>query len=44
MGAVLARDENLVEQRQDGALVVDAGGQHPAQHAAVHLVRVRVKG
>eukprot|EP00966_Prymnesium_polylepis_P320971 7377305-Prymnesium_polylepis.1 len=36
-GALLARDEQLVEQRQRGALVVDARGQHPAQHRAVEV-------
>ena len=35
--ALLRRDEDLVEQREDGALVVDAAGEHPAQHAAVDL-------
>ena len=35
--ALLARDEHLVEQREHVALLVDARGEHPAQHRAVHL-------
>ena len=35
--ALLARGERLVEEREHVAVVVDAGGQHPAQHRAVEL-------